>query len=326
MGRSTQTIPKRSISSSKVIDQDFADPSLLQDGNGWYAFATNNHKTLGAPTRGAVNDNHLINAQVAQSADFSSWSVLKTDALPDPGTWTDISVENRLITQQDNDHYVMYYSAVAKNGNGKHCVGAATARNPQGPYTPSAKPLACPVDQGGAIDISGFQDTDGSRWVVYKIDGNSITPGGACGNNDPASRKPTPIILQKVTSDGVTPIESSYEILNRDESDGPLIEAPALARTTDGKYILFFSSNCFSTKWYDLSYAFADSITGPYVKRGPFAVTGDDGLYAPGGADIAADAVHLAFHAGDVGPNNTGARGMYTATLAIDTANEIVNS
>lgn len=32
--------------------------------------------------------------------------------------------------------------------------------------------------QGGAIDPAGFVESDGSHYVVYKIDGNSIGHGG----------------------------------------------------------------------------------------------------------------------------------------------------
>lgn len=42
--------------------------------------------------------------------------------------------------------------------------------------------MICPLSQGGAIDASGYDD-NGQRYVVYKVDGNSIGHGGACGND-----------------------------------------------------------------------------------------------------------------------------------------------
>lgn len=50
------------------------------------------------------------------------------------------------------------------------------------------------------------------------------------------------------------------------------------------RYFLFFSSNCYNTDLYDISYATASSVKGPYTKSSsPFKVTGDNGLTAPGG-------------------------------------------
>ena len=85
-------------------------------------------------------------------------------------------------------------------------------------------------------------------------------------------------------SDGYTMIGKPIEILDRGKADGPLIEAPNLVYE-DNRYLLFFSSNCYSTPLYDISYATADSIKGPYTKSAaPLLVTGNFSLTSPGGA------------------------------------------
>lgn len=104
----------------------------------------------------------------------------------------------------------MYMSALTSKDNNKHCIGTATSSSIKGPYTPQNKPLACPLKQGGAIDPAGFQDEDGTRYVVYKIDGKK-------------SNSPTPIMLQRVASDGITPQGKPTKLLEKDERDGPLI-------------------------------------------------------------------------------------------------------
>jgi len=115
----------------------------------------------------------------------------------------------------------MYFSASALVSSTHHCVGAALSNSITGPYIPQAQPLACPLAQGGAIDAAGFKDwvdkgagwggnngwgyqtgvngwqephnswnnsqwcrggKGGNRYVVYKVDGNSIGHGGPCGN------------------------------------------------------------------------------------------------------------------------------------------------
>lgn len=57
----------------------------------------------------------------------------------------------------------MYFSALTSQDTKKHCIGVAASKSIKGPYTPKDKPLACPLDQGGAIDAAGFQDDDGTR-------------------------------------------------------------------------------------------------------------------------------------------------------------------
>lgn len=58
---------------------------------------------------------------------------------------------------------------------------------------------------------------------------------------------PTPIMIQQLTAEGTAFAVGSTatEILDRDDDDGPLIEAPSLARSAEGVYFLTFSSNCY---------------------------------------------------------------------------------
>lgn len=314
--------------SNKVISQDFADPSLLQDGNEWYAFATNNHKSLGNAS--AIGSGSLINVQIAHSPDFVSWTVSGTDALPEVGAWVEpngnawnAAVWAPKVIKNNLGQYVLHYSAAVAGNPSKHCIGTATATTPTGPYQAQATPLACPTSAGGAIDSSPFIDSDGSIYVVYKVDGNSIGHGGSCGNTV-APIVATPILLQRLSVDGLTHIGLPVQILDRSAGDGPLIEAPSLTRTSGGQYVLFFSSNCYATSLYDVSYAFSNAIGGPYIKAGPMMVTGTDGLYSPGGADV--DGTHMVFHAGDVGPQNVWPRAMYTAIITIDATAMVVSS
>lgn len=121
--------------------------------------------------------------------------------------------------------------------------------------------------------------------------------GGSC-NNGVAPIKSTPIMLQQVDLDGYTLVGSATELLDRGDADGPLIEAPNLIHAADGTYVLFFSSNCYSTTLYDVSYATSSSLAGPYTKSSaPLLVTGDYGLEAPGGATSIVGGGELVFHA-----------------------------
>ena len=297
-------VPKESVPSvRKVISADFADPSLMQDNGTWYSFATKYHS---------------INVQAASSPDFKAWTIHKGyDALPTVGKWVDQrkpAVWAPSISKNDAGKFVMYYSARSAKHLSKHCVGVAVADTILGPYTPDDEVFVCDPSKGGEIDASGFRDdSTGKRYVVYKDDGANLGRGGACGNAIPPIY-PTPLMLQEVQGDGFTKIGKPFKLIDRADIDGPLVEAPSLMRTKEGKYILFFSSNCFNTKWYDISYAMAEKLEGPWVKYGPLAVTGTDGLRSPGGASVAEDGVHMVFHAND----HEGHRALYTAEIGVD--------
>lgn len=149
----------------------------------------------------------------------------------------------------------------------------------------------------------GFRDADGTYYVVYKVDGNSIGHGGSCGNTV-APIVPTPIQLLRLDTDAISPMGAPVTILENGQYDGPLIEAPSLIRVVSYAslppvtYVLFFSSNCYSTTLYDVSYATSNTLMGPYTKaKSPLLTTGNDGLYAPGGATASVDGSFLVYHA-----------------------------
>lgn len=184
--------------------------------------------------------------------------------------------------------YVMYFSG--ENPEGGHCIGVARSQNSTGPYEIDPEPFACPKAEGGAIDPAGFLDkTTNKRYVVYKVDGNAL-----------GANSSTPIRLQEVsTEDGVTPIGEPVDIMHRTPAeDGPLVEAPNLVHTDNGKYLLFFSSHMYSDDAYDVKYAVADNVEGPYVRGpSPFLKTPALGLKGPGGGTSAEEGGFLVFHA-----------------------------
>jgi len=294
-----------------VVDLNFPDPSIIHIDGVSYAFATNN-RAVGGP---------MIHVQMATSTDNETWTYLNgQDALPRVGAWaTGARTWAPDVVQLDDGSFVMYYADEVTSNPAHHCVGVATSKTVMGPYAPVDTPFACPLDQGGAIDADGFQDQDGKRYVTYKVDGNSIGHGGECMNMV-APIVPTPIMLQEVGPDGITPIGAPLTILDRDALDGPLIEAPSLHRSKEGIYFLFFSSNCFSGPLYDTAYATATSISGPYTKAAtPLFVTGDGpDMVGPGGADIVKDGSRIVLHGhltDATGSVNYTPRGMYTAEL-----------
>ncbi|KAH7384727.1 putative arabinan-endo 1,5-alpha-L-arabinase [Cadophora sp. MPI-SDFR-AT-0126] len=286
----------------KVIDQDWADPSiLLQDGT-WYSYAT-----------GAAGKK----VQVASSTVFESgWSILPDDGMPTIPGWVVPDSTNPPgpgsfvwapdVVRRDDGKFILYFSAARINppgglpNKGYHCVGAAIAGNPAGPFVPQSDPLACPIDQGGAIDPAGFRDANGDVFVTYKVDGNNIGDGSG-----------------KLQGDWMTPDGAPTKILGRDDNDGPLVEAPSL-NLREGIYYLFFSSNCYSTRDYDVSYATAKSLDVMFDKAhapaAPLLQSGDFGLSGPGGADVNQHGNKIASHT-NLNGDDASVRGMWVATI-----------
>jgi beta-xylosidase len=191
----------------------------------------------------------------------------------------------------------MYYTAAYKKHPRLHCLSYATAKRITDAFVDrSQEPWICPIKQGGAIDIAAFTDerNGGKRYVVYKIDGNAIGHGGSCGNTV-APIVPTPIMLQEVGADGHTLVGAPRQILTNTPADGPYVEAPALTYM-NGKYVLFFSAHCYQTPAYDVQYAVADSIAGPYRRKGKLLKSEDMGLTAPGGFDVAINGDRAVYH------------------------------
>ena len=306
------------------VTGNFPDPAIIYVDGISYSFATNNR---------GLSPHGMIHVQMATSTDNVTWTVSDKDALPDIGAWeTGTRVWAPDVVRLDDGTFVLYYSDDLKSSPAHHCVGAATATSVMGPYTPQATPFACPDPDtlGGAIDPDGFlDDSTGRRWVVYKVDGNSLGHGGSCMNGV-APLMSTPLVLQEVAQDGLTKIGDAMQILDRDDYDGPLIEAPSLYRSDEGIYFLFFSSNCFTGPLYDTSYATATNITGPYTKSNrPLMITGDGpNLIGPGGMDIIRDGGMVVFHS-HLPPITTGSgknrkvqfnltRGMYSAVATFN--------
>lgn len=105
-------------------------------------------------------------------------------------------------------------------------------------------------------------------------------------------------MLQEMNvNDWITPVGNPVQILDRAAEDGPLVEAPNIIGTADGHYVLFYSSHCFTDTAYDVKYAVATSITGPYTRKGQLLATGAYGLTSPGGAESTPGGDVLLFHA-----------------------------
>jgi beta-xylosidase len=324
----------------QIFASNFPDPALFRVNETWYVYGTNSAAgIIDSKIHGNVEDFGAANVQLATASDLQDWTFSSDiqGPLQELGEWVaqgtmsaeaDASAEVRRadvwapeILRRPDSRYVLYYSATAASAmdSAVHCLGAAVSDEPTGPFKPESSPIACPIQQGGAIDPGPIIDSDGTIYLVYKIDGNLRGLGGEC-RNMVFPQKSTPIVLQKMEENGITPSGAPITILDRTPDDGPLVEAPAMARSDEGIYFLFYSSGCTFNPSYNIKYATSESITGPYTRASePLLETGSWGLQAPGSPTVWRDQERwlIAFHAriyNELG----GIRGLYMAGLKLN--------
>jgi beta-xylosidase len=291
--------PSASAAPTPVLEQDFPDPDVLQVGDTYYAYATQ---------RPGPNQN----LQIATSKDLKSWQLLEKDPLPELPAWATTGRTWAPDVSKVGNGYVMYFSAHSVDPD-LQCIGVARGTSPAGPFTNvGAKPLVCPADQGGAIDPASFVDADGTRYLIWKNDGN------CCG-------KDTWLQLQKTSADGLSLAGPPVKLVKQDQAwEGDLVEAPTLVRQ-GSQYALLYSANSYAGEKYATGYATADKVTGPYRKAPqPLLSTSGSGILGPGGQDVVAGpggATYLAVHGWDPAITR---RGMYLLPLTWQGAQPVV--
>jgi beta-xylosidase len=298
-----------------VIHDDFPDPFILRAGDAYYAYAT---------TDGAQN------LQLARSPDLVRWETLD-DPLPKLAAWSsgDTWAPEVLETPAG---FVLYYTAHAPDvmrpdGSGSQCITVALANRPEGPFVDgSTKPLVCQAELGGSIDATPFIDADGTKYLIWKNDGN------CCG-------LPTRFSIQALTDDGLrlSGKPSDMGVVNDEPWEGDLIEAPTLI-LKDGVYFLFYSANGYDTEFYAVGYATSKKVLGPYVDapENPILASAWDRpvtsrARGPGHQSVvtAKDGqLWMAYHAWDrdaIGYANFGERSVWIDRLDLEGETAVVN-
>lgn len=243
-----------------LIDQDFPDPDVLPTDDGYLAFATNSP---------------AANVQIASSADLVSWTVLRQDALPSLPEWaTTGRTWAPTVFERPDGTFVLYFVAEHLD-SGRQCIGAATSTVATGPYAPTSdQPTVCTLDTGGAIDPSSFLADDGTRYLLWKDDGN------CCGLD-------TWIRIAPLTPDGLGLASPATPLIRQTEAwEGDLVEAPVLVEH-GGAFALLYSANNYASGDYAVGVATSSSLLGPYTKAAaPILTTHDSSYIGPGGQAV----------------------------------------
>jgi beta-xylosidase len=279
-----------------VLDTDYPDPDIVQDGDTFYSYAT--------------GQSGSSSIQVSSSTDLVTWSDPE-DALPERPDWQPL--QEGLTWAPDvreiQDRWVMHYTA-REQATGKQCLALAVADEPGGPFVDeSTEPLLCQQDLGGSIDSFSFRDADDRLYLFWKNDGNS-------------QGLDTTIWVQPLSADGLTLEGTAIDtgLQQTQPWHGQLVEAPTVV-LRDGTYVLFYSANNYGDETYAMGYATATTVTGPYTDRSVEPWVASEGeASGPGGQEvIELDGeqwmIYHAWQAGEEGYPQGGARAMWLDRL-----------
>jgi beta-xylosidase len=210
---------------------------------------------------------------IKQSTDLVTWTATGSAILPDgKASWAPNGSRNWAPEIHEiGGQFVAYFTSL--DATNKLAIGVAKAPAPTGPFTDTGRPLV--QNALSAIDATEFTDDDGSKWLIYKLDGN-------------AQGKPTPILLRRLADDGLSfaPGSSAKQILVNDPStwEGGVIEAPWLVKH-DGTYFLLYSGNVYDQR-YRTGVARASSLTGTWEKHGAPILANNDAWVGPGHGSV----------------------------------------
>jgi xylan 1,4-beta-xylosidase len=252
-----------------VIAGDYPDPSVIRVGRDYWATATTSEW---APEFPILHSRDLVNWRTVGSVfrKRPAWSV--------GNYWAPEIAEYR-------GRYFVYYTGRKKDG--PLCVAVASAAKPGGPYTDHG-PLLC--QEAGSIDAFPVTDENGTRYLVWKEDGNS-------------RKLPTPLWAQKLSRDGTKLVGEMTEILRNDAPwEAQLIEGPYIMRR-DGWFYMFYSGNacCGRECNYALGVARSRKLLGPWEKNPANPILkGNDDWKCPGHGSVVTsrgDRDYLLYHA-----------------------------
>jgi len=200
--------------------------------------------------------------------------------------------------------WALYFTTLVRGINpSTHCVGAAYARSPSGPFVATKKPFICQLDHRGTIDARVVDTPGGHLVILFKSEDNAnpSVPG-------PDQNGLTGIYAQQLSADGRTLLGKPTKILGPTQAwEGSIVEAPDMIQAW-GTWWLFFSGNWYLSPDYGIGVAACQSPLGPCTDPNPASFLGSN-LQGPGPGEAslfdnagALSLLYNPFHANDPGP------------------------
>lgn len=226
-----------------VYNKDFADPTVVKAGDGYYYVYGTNTDVNGS----------TVNIQVARSENLIDWEPMG-DALPTKPTWASSDFwAPHVLYDSSNQTYYLYYSGESDSEQIGKCLGVATSKSPTGPFVDKGEPLLC--GEGFInIDPMAFDDPATGRKLLYW--------GSGFG----------PIKVQELADDrmsfkaGSKPIAVVQPISSDDPNNyQKLVEGAWVMYRNGYYYVLYSGDNCCGEKaHYAVMAARSKMPTGPF--------------------------------------------------------------
>lgn len=239
-----------------AVRATFADPAFLRVGGRFLAFST------GGDGRGG----HF---PVATAHRFLGRWHREPVTLQARPRWVGHDADGRIgawapsVRRTGRGRYLMYYSA-NRAFSGLHCVGAAVASRPVGPYRAGRHPLVC-VRRAQVIDPYPVR-VNGHLLVLYKV----------------ARRHHVQIRASRLTRNGLRTVGRPRVLVQRRSN----IESPALVRR-HGSYFLFVSTGSYKNCTYRTEVLRSRTLrSGTWRRVTHLMTTRSTGRCGPGGADV----------------------------------------
>ncbi|HEV7721956.1 MAG TPA: family 43 glycosylhydrolase [Iamia sp.] len=203
---------------------------------------------------------------------------------------------------------------------GRFAIYVAIADNPMGPFrAASSSPIvstSTSSDPGGAIDPDVMVDeTTGRAFLIWKTEGNLSGNLPTVWSRELAS-----------SGTGFAGGSSARKLITVSQGwEGRVVENPSMTKV-NGRYVLLYSGNEYSSTSYATGYALCSTPTGPCSKSSSNPIIRSAaGAYGPGGADGIVDArgrFIAAYHAwtSSSGGRGTGYRRQHVMELTPDPA------
>ncbi|HEX9932846.1 MAG TPA: glycoside hydrolase family 43 protein [Allosphingosinicella sp.] len=266
-GRSGEGVPMARLGQSGphlILDENFPDPFVTRFGGTHHAYATGNQIGGGQ-----------MNVQLVRSRGLTGWSQ-PIEAFPAANlpSWVDrrhpqvwapevMEIAGRYVLYFNARHATLTRTERPPDGPRvmqRHCLGAAVADRPEGPFLGTGEPLVCAEFGEGVIDASAFRDGD-SLYLYYKDDGNCCGRGSA-------------IYVQGLSADGLAALGPPTRLIANNDSpevhddwEWLVVEAPTMVRR-GRDYYLFYTGNFFGNKNYSVAYLRCASPRGPCTDLG----------------------------------------------------------
>ena len=158
-----------------------------------------------------------------------------------------------------NGSFFLFFTA--NSSTYKRATGVAIADNPMGPYTDlCTNPLTPP--EWECLDGHLFTDNDGKEYLIFVHEWTDAEFGE--------------MWMQEISSDYTSLVgEKTYLFKGTDASwSNIVVDGPSMLYK-DGIYYLFWSS--FGKRGYNVGYAYADELNGPYFQSKHVVIQDDGG-------------------------------------------------